>query len=462
METHTLQDAFQCVYSTEKKHLAPTQGSVSRVIVIGAGIAGLSAASALHAAGVEVVVLEGRARIGGRTHTIRISETDVDMGAAWIHSPIGNPLLALLQSLNIELRPFGLDVIFDTMRLVGKGGEILSKRNRAAAMKLTNAVEADVMDAAAGLTTPRPLADLIETRLQSVQDMALRAWVRFILHTGFQADLASSVEQISTDNYAVESGFSGDDHVLVGGYKILVSRLAKELRVHCNANVEHVEQTPTGVVVRCSDGRVEVGSHALVAVPLGVLKTDTIQFSPPLPQAKVTAIKRLGVGIFEKLVLQFESAFWRESTLDPCGFLVQDNPVLPYWIDLGTETEKPTLVAHATGPAGAAFAQLDDAAALALACKLLASIFVNGYADPVSMHRSNWSGDPFSRGAYLHLTPESSAYDIEALGAPTGRLLFAGEATSPQRFGYVDGAYATGLREAKRLLGSMEKCGYPS
>ena len=71
---------------------APVTGPVERVIVIGAGIAGLAAANALTAAGVETVVLEARDRIGGRLHTVDVGGSPIDMGGSWIHTPIGNPL----------------------------------------------------------------------------------------------------------------------------------------------------------------------------------------------------------------------------------------------------------------------------------------------------------------------------------------------------------------------------------
>jgi polyamine oxidase len=70
---------------------------------------------------------------------------------------------------------------------------------------------------------------------------------------------------------------------------------------------------------------------------------------------------------------------------------------------------------------------------------------------------SDWAGDPHSRGAYSFLTPGSSRADLEALGEPAHcRVLFAGEATSPDRHGYVDGALSSGLREARRLLGAPQ------
>jgi polyamine oxidase len=69
-------------------------GRVERVVVVGAGIAGLAAASRLRQAGIDAVVLEARDRIGGRLHTVDLAGTPVDMGGSWIHHPIGNPLTA--------------------------------------------------------------------------------------------------------------------------------------------------------------------------------------------------------------------------------------------------------------------------------------------------------------------------------------------------------------------------------
>jgi len=66
-------------------------GPVERVVVVGAGIAGLTVASALAHGGVECVVVEARDRIGGRLHTVDLAGSPVDLGGSWIHTPIGNP-----------------------------------------------------------------------------------------------------------------------------------------------------------------------------------------------------------------------------------------------------------------------------------------------------------------------------------------------------------------------------------
>ena len=79
-------------------------GPVERVVVVGAGIAGLTVANALVHGGVDCVVLEARGRIGGRLHTIDMAGSPVDLGGSWIHTPVGNPMRAFAQSAGVVCR----------------------------------------------------------------------------------------------------------------------------------------------------------------------------------------------------------------------------------------------------------------------------------------------------------------------------------------------------------------------
>ena len=83
----------------------PVAGPVGRVVVVGAGMAGLAAANALRNAGVKVVVLEARSRIGGRTFTASLGGAPVDLGASWIHTPIGNPMLDVSTLAGVATTP---------------------------------------------------------------------------------------------------------------------------------------------------------------------------------------------------------------------------------------------------------------------------------------------------------------------------------------------------------------------
>ena len=80
------------------------EGAVTRVVIVGAGMAGLTAASALAREGVECLVLEARDRIGGRLHTVDLAGAPIDMGGSWIHTPVGNPMSAFADQVGVERR----------------------------------------------------------------------------------------------------------------------------------------------------------------------------------------------------------------------------------------------------------------------------------------------------------------------------------------------------------------------
>ncbi|MBC2658502.1 FAD-dependent oxidoreductase [Pseudomonas sp. MSSRFD41] len=433
--------------------VAPVSDPVTRVIVIGAGYSGIAAANALKAHGVEVVVLEGRSSIGGRTKTVPLAGANVEAGGAWIHAPIGNPLSELADFLSLPRRAFPLSEIYNNLKLASHAGKELDGSERDRIMGLVDIVEEELMDSAFSCESSQTIAEMIEVKLLEVSDSELREWINFILTTGFEADLACAADDISMINYTCDAGYQGEDDCIVNGYSAMLELLAKGCQIHCESVVSEIEQTSSGVTVRCANGRIENGSHVILSVPLGVLKSGAIKFSPALSSQKRFAIEQLGFGCFEKLVFQFNNSFWKTAENDARGILIKDHPIFPYWVDVTVSPERPTLAAHVCGPKAIELSKLDDDTAFDMAMSALSSACGGVPAVPVAWHRTNWLSDPFSCGAYTHIPPSVSLQEIDNLGKPEGRLLFAGEATSAERFGYVDGAYISGLREAQRLTG---------
>ncbi|MBB2914312.1 monoamine oxidase [Streptosporangium becharense] len=431
-------------------------GDVTRVIVVGAGLAGLTVANALACAGVEVLVLEAGDRVGGRIRTAEIAGADVDLGAAWIHSPVGNPLSELCARAGVRRRPYDLDGLVAGAALVGEHGERAGGRFRRGLLRRAAGFEDAVADLAARAGDGATLADLVEVYCAADTDATRRSWVRFVLRTAIETELAAPLQAVPATALPGLPGFpepySGGDDVPVGGYRALLAALTPEVAIRTGAVVRSVRAGDDGVTVETADGHGERGSHVVVTVPLGVLKAGVIGFVPVLPPVKARAVAALGFGALEKVVLRYDARHWDDVT----GFLIRhrDTP-LRAWVDATGPVGAPTLVALAGGPAGAALASWEEEKVLRHARDLLRTAVSRSLPPPREAVVTRWHEDPFARGSYTHLTAGGGRAEIEALATPiAGRVLFAGEATSGDRFGHADGAFTSGVREAGRLLGT--------
>ncbi|HSG85757.1 MAG TPA: NAD(P)/FAD-dependent oxidoreductase [Candidatus Limnocylindrales bacterium] len=429
---------------------------VERVVVVGAGMAGLATANAVARAGIDVVVLEARDRIGGRTHTGDVGGSPVDLGAAWIHTPIGNPMSDLADDLGIERRSWN---ILDGVALWDDVGRLPSEEARRL-MDLSERFYEALPDLRADLGRGATAVEGIDRFLAGTEiEHALRAALRELLVRLVEADASGPAGDIPLRGHpAGGTAYGGDEmgDVPVGGYRRVVDALAAGLDIRLGTEVVEVAAHAGGVDVRTADGAVHVGSHVLVTVPLGVLKAGVIRFDPPLLPERRSAIERLGFGRLDKVALRYERPFWTEQGLPFIEILAASEPFDgPFGLDVATGEPVMVVLAGGSGQGWLMEGTVDQAVDRVRA----AVERVTGLAMPVPVAatRTDWSGDPFSRGAYSYVSVAASPADLDLLGEPHGgRILFAGEATTSARVGYADGALSTGIREAKRLLGRPE------
>jgi polyamine oxidase len=425
-------------------------GAPTRVLVVGAGFAGLAAANALTTAGVETVVLEARRRLGGRVHTAQLAGRPIDLGASWIHDPAGNPLTKLARRAGVRTRRLSIN---DAVARAGYFDDVLGW--------LDLATHTRVLELVGGFETAAPavakqlgphasaaaLADAyLATTGASESDRALaRTMLQTILETYSSGPLGDQ------SLHALGAGGDGlRDDVPAGGFRRLIDALAQPVTVRRDISVTGIAADADGVRVRDADGRVHRGSHVIVTVPLGVLKAGAIRFRPALPDATAASIDALGFGTFEKLALRFERRVWVDA--GPAFFARGAGPA-PSWFDWTPAVERPTLVALCPARAGRRVATLSRDTAVGAALDQLRRAFGADLPAPRAAATTGWARDPHTRGGYTYLAIGSTTADIEALGRPVhGRILFAGEATSVARLGYADGAFSSGIREAKRLL----------
>jgi polyamine oxidase len=431
-------------------------GTVERVLVAGAGIAGLTVANALTHAGVDCVVLEARDRIGGRLHTADLGGSPVELGGSWIHMPDGNPMRAFARLAGVpcvSANPLPEMAAFD-----GREGRRLSAAETGDLLGLFDEFPDAVDGLRAQFGPDASAADAIEAFVAAGQAPGPAARARQLLYAYIEADSASLTTQQSLRWMWTELEYDGDyfGDAPDGGYRRLVNAMASGVDVRLGRPVSEVAVRAGGVRVVTADGSVEEGSHAVVALPLGVLKDGRPRFDPALPPDRRAAIGRLGFGRFEKVALRFTEPFWREAGFPHLMIFPRDPSEWMVWA-MGQDAfgGGPVLLFFVFHSAAERLAGAAPDAPVRWALGQLAEVIGRPCPEPVAVAVSSWGDDPWTRGAYTHIPPGASPADADLLGQPVnGRLLFAGEHTQGARLAYADGALTSGIREAKRLLGA--------
>ncbi len=423
----------------------PSPRGGRRVIVIGAGVAGLAAARDLSRSGHEVIVLEARDRLGGRVWTDRSFGIPIEMGANWIEGADDNPVRAIADEAGLAHTPSD----FDDVALYDHRGRPVSAadareldRDRdelvAEVEALSETLDEDISVRAAidrVLAGERPDAD--ETR-------ALR-WIESILLTATAEDL----DRLSLLAFEEDESYAGEDHLVVPGYDGVPAFLARGLDIRLDQIVTRIAHDERGVEV-VTAGSTLTADRAVVTLPLGVLKAGTVEFSPALPAAKQEAIRRLGFGVLDKIVMEFPSAFWPpDRHFVSCITGEPNDP--PTFLDLRRVHQKPVLVGFIGGSAARRLYPMDDAAAAALAMSTLRRVWPKA-PTPSRVRVTRWGADRFALGSYSHIVVDGTADDHDRLAEPVaGRLFFAGEATHRRFPGTVHGALLSGIRAAEAV-----------
>ncbi|MBD8141449.1 FAD-dependent oxidoreductase [Frigoribacterium sp. CFBP 13605] len=347
-----------------------------RIAVIGAGIAGATAARSLVDRGYDVVVVEARGRVGGRVHSVHDDDWPypVELGVGLLEGPGSVALQAALALARVRTRPLDDTVEVRTSDgAVDSLGDAADRLDRAASWAAGRSTTTDadsgtsVADALSGsgaddvsaLPGPDGVSDA--DRLALVLDDLLPArW-------GVGADdLAASALGDDPAGDLLPTGAS----VVTGGLSGFVAGLLDGLDVLRDSNVVRVQYGDQGVGLRLATGESLSVDRAVSTIPLGVLKTGVPEFSPDLPSTHTDAIEALGVGTREVLWLRFDEAFW--STQATVWAMLDDDAPYRLFVNLMPATGAPVLVALTGGDAAAEVAGLDDDAAVAAAMQSLA------------------------------------------------------------------------------------------
>lgn len=411
-----------------------------KIVVIGAGISGLAAAKKLKQKRYNVIVLEADSKIGGRLKTNRTLGIAFDEGASWIHGTNGNPLTKIAQQagMNTEFTDDESRISYDI------GGVLRSATTYDNAETELHMILNSMMNSGnANQSFETIFSGLYPTKIND------RLW-KFLLSTYVTFD-TGDLDKLSSTLYNEGEDFGGEERIATNGYDTITTYLATGLNIQLNQRVSKIDYSNSKIKIT-HNGTESEADYVLVTVPLGVLKTNAIQFLPALPSAKQTAIQKVGMNCVNKFLLTWNTKFWDDVQYISYTPAIKDK--FNYFVNLNKiNPSVNALMTFAYADFARQTEAMSDTQIIDEIMMHLKDIYGNSIPNPTNMIRTKWQTNENSFGAYSYTAVGTQMKHFDDLAKEVNdKLFFGGEHTEANYFSTAHGAYLSGIREADKII----------
>lgn len=452
----------------------PTAVEAYDVVVVGAGVTGLTAAYRLHQAGLRVVVLEARDRVGGRLWTHTVDGVRLELGGQWV-SPDQTALIDLLDELGLETfaryrEGESVYVGADDRRRTFTGEQVPVPAATVAEMDRLTAL---LQDLSLRMDPDRPweLPEAAELDAISFADWLARhsddaearaniglyigpAMLTKPSHTFSVLQAVLMAASAGGFEHLVDADFILDKRVKVGlqGVPLTLESLLPTGTVRLETPVTRVDWDPTGATVHTASSRVR-GERVVLAVPPTLV--GRIGFSPALPPLQAQLRQHQSFGTVIKLHVTYPTPFWRDAGLSGTAFSPY-RAVHEAYDNTNHDEVRGTLVGFVSDLHADELLQLSDAERRRRVLADLAEYFGEGALHPVGYYESPWMHEEWTAGAY------GTSFDVGGLlrygphlREPIGPITIASSDVAGLGFQHVDGGVRMGAAVASRLLSEL-------